>query len=226
MNPIRKVNLDFLFERGFRVSFGLPFTELERPDTWRVRSQSGIAARLMALHALFTWVAMSSEDAPTDDVLDYIERNALREFMPPDERAIVDLRRSDAHDQNIETSGWKLENIWALAWVLGFEPAPSLAGVITREMAKAIVFKFLPGYGGTINSVLTRCSPRPVRDVVIMEDLFFCAHNAVRNAQEGGQTVPVGFDPVIDGGAVYERRHALTWCISPGTPWEETDLSA
>ena len=58
-----------------------------------------------------------------------------------------------------------------------------------------------------------------------MEDLFYCAHNAVRSAQNGGETVPSGYDPVEEGGGVHERRHALTWCLSPGVKWDETDLS-
>ena len=59
-----------------------------------------------------------------------------------------------------------------------------------------------------------------------MEDLFYCAHNAVRTAQMGGKAaVPEGFHPVRDGGAIHERRHSLTWALSPGVEWEETDLS-
>ena len=58
-----------------------------------------------------------------------------------------------------------------------------------------------------------------------MEDLFYCAHDAVRSAQLGGATVPIGFHPIDDGGGIHERRHALTWALSPGTDWDDTDLS-
>ncbi len=30
---------------------------------------------------------------------------------------------------------------------------------------------------------------------------------------------------VGEGGVVHEHRHALTWVLSPGTLWEDTDLS-
>lgn len=54
---------------------------------------------------------------------------------------------------------------------------------------------------------------------------FYCCHNAVRSAQLGGKTVPDGFHPVMNGGVIHERRHALTWCLSPGVAWDDTDLS-
>lgn len=57
------------------------------------------------------------------------------------------------------------------------------------------------------------------------EDLFYCLHNAVRSAQLGGETVPDGFHPVGNGGVIHERRHSLTWMLSKGVDWEETDLS-
>jgi hypothetical protein len=31
--------------------------------------------------------------------------------------------------------------------------------------------------------------------------------------------------PRVRRRVVHERRHALTWALSPGTPWDETDLS-
>lgn len=30
---------------------------------------------------------------------------------------------------------------------------------------------------------------------------------------------------VFDGGAIHERRHALTWAISDGVSWDDTDLT-
>ena len=63
-------------------------------------------------------------------------------------------------------------------------------------------------------------------DIIALEDLFYCAHNAVRSAQTGeAGTVPSGFHPVNNGGVVHERRHGLTWLISAGVAWDDTDLS-
>ena len=35
----------------------------------------------------------------------------------------------------------------------------------------------------------------------------------------------IGFDPMGNGGVIHERRHSLTWMLSKGINWEETDLS-
>ena len=57
-----------------------------------------------------------------------------------------------------------------------------------------------------------------------MEDLFYCAHHAVRSAQLGRATVPEGFHPMIDGGVIHERRHALSWMVGGDVSWDETHL--
>jgi hypothetical protein len=59
-----------------------------------------------------------------------------------------------------------------------------------------------------------------------MEDLFYCAYSAVRSAVYGGAaSVPERFDPMVNGLVIQERRHALTWMVSPGVAWQETDRS-
>ena len=61
--------------------------------------------------------------------------------------------------------------------------------------------------------------------IIKMEDLFYCVHNAVRSAQLGRRTVPSNFDPIGNGGVIHERRHSLTWMLSKGIEWDDTDLS-
>jgi Domain of unknown function (DUF4272) len=117
--------------------------------------------------------------------------------------------------------------MWALAWVLGFHPPPDpVSGQVSDEISRAIVLDFLPGLDASVDDLLERARPRTQEQVVELEDVFYCAHNAVRSAQTGSTTaVPKDFHPVRDGGAIHERRHSLTWAISPGVKWEETDLS-
>ena len=76
-----------------------------------------------------------------------------------------------------------------------------------------------------VDALLARARPRALAEVVALEDHFYAAHNAARSAQLGGRTVPKGFHPVVNGGVVHERRHALTWALSPGVAWDDTDLS-
>ena len=106
--------------------------------------------------------------------------------------------------------------MWALAWVLGYEHTLPLRGMLEGDLARDLVFQFCPK---------TNKKARGLAEILAQEDLFYCAHNAVRSAQLGGQTVPPGYDPLLDGRAVQERRHGLTWCLSPGVKWEDTDLS-
>ncbi len=207
---------------GFRPANWLPLPDVDAP----VRTAAEVAARLMALDALFTWVAFPEKAAATDRIKKYIDRNGLRDWLTEEEAAIVDLPRGEAHESHVDNIGWKLENMWALAWVLGFEPEPGLeAAQVGEDVTRPMFFEFLPGLDATVGDLLAKASPRSAAEVVAMEYRFYCAHNAVRSAQLGGDTVPEGFHPIMHGGAVHERRHSLSWCIAPDVAWDETDLS-
>lgn len=207
---------------GFRPANSLPLPDVGQP----IRRAAEVAARLMALDALFTWVAFAEKAAATDRVVGYIDRNGLRDWLTEEEAAVIALPRGEAHESHVDNIGWKLENMWALAWVLGFEPEPGLeAAQVGEDVTRPMVFEFLPGLDRTTADLLAKASPRSAAEVIAMEYRFYCAHNAVRSAQLGGDTVPEGFHPVMHGGAVHERRHSLSWCIAPDVAWDETDLS-
>ena len=207
---------------GFRPANSLPLPDLAQP----VRPPAEVAARLMALDALFTWVAFSEKSVATARVEGYLDRNRLRDWLTEDETAIVALSRGEAHEAHVDNIGWRLENMWALAWVLGFEPEPDLeAAQVGEAVTRPLIYEFLPGLDSTVEALVTKAKPRAAVDVIAMEYRFYCAHNAVRSAQLGGDTVPAGFHPVLHGGAVHERRHSLSWCIAPDVAWDDTDLS-
>jgi hypothetical protein len=207
---------------GFRPAKSLPLPDMDAS----LRPAAEVAARLMALDALFTWVAFSEKDAASYRVKAYIDRNRLRDWLTEDESTIIDLPRAEAHESHVDNIGWKLENMWTLAWVLGFDPEPGLeAAQVGEDVTRPMFFEFLPGLDTTVNDLLAKAAPRSAAEVVPMEYRFYCAHNAVRSAQLGGYTVPAGFHPIMHGGAVHERRHSLSWCISPDVAWDETDLS-
>lgn len=207
---------------GFKPANSLPLPDIDVS----IRPAHEVAARLMALNALFAWVAFPEASVASDRVQKYIDRNGLRDWMTEEENEIVDMPRTDAHDSHVNNIGWRLENMWALAWVLGFEPEPDLeAAQIGDDITQPMIKEFLLGLDSTIDAWVANSTPRSAADVIAMEYRFYCAHNAVRSAQLGGDTVPAGFHPVIHGGAVHERRHALSWCIAPDVAWDETDLS-
>lgn len=150
----------------------------------------------------------------------------MRDWLTFEEAEIIDLPRRKAHKTHVDIIGWKLENMWALAWVLGFNPEPGLdASQISNDVARQLLFEFLPGFDSGIDDIVAKAAPRSKSEVVAMEYRFYCAHNAVRSAQLGGKTVPPGFHPFLHGGAIHERRHALSWCLDPDVGWDDTDLS-
>jgi Domain of unknown function (DUF4272) len=211
-----------LERRGFRPAKSLPLPDLGQP----IRPAAEIAARLMALDALFTWVAFPENAVASERVEKYIKRNQLREWLTDGESKIVSLSRAEAHATHVNTIGWKFENMWALAWALGFDPEPTLEALqIGEEITRPMIYDFLLGLDGTVEQLLAKATPHGADEVIAMEYRFYCAHNAVRSAQLGGDTVPKGFHPIAHGGAVHERRHSLTWCISPDSAWDDTDLS-
>lgn len=199
---------------GFKVSPSLPLPAARQTST--LRPESEILLRLEALHALTIWVV-----APIDAVDEESMRNEANEgpisaWLTADEKKIFQLPRAQAKADYIDIIGWKMENMWSLAWVLGFDYVPETRGQLDGKIAKALVFEFVPK---------SEMKIRTVQRVRALEDLFYCLHNAVRSAQIGADTVPNGFSPIAEGGAIHERRHALTWCLSPNVSWDDTDLS-
>jgi hypothetical protein len=207
---------------GFQPANSLPLPDVNLP----IRPAVEIAARLMALDALFTWVAFPEKAAASERIGKYMDPNQLREWLTHDESEIVSLPRVEAHKLHVDNIGWKLENMWPLAWALGFDREPTIeASQVGEDVSRPIIYEFLPGLDGTVDKLLAKAAPRLAAEVIALEYRFYCAHNAVRSAQLGGRTVPEGFHPVILGGAVHERRHSLSWCIAPDVTWDETDLS-
>jgi hypothetical protein len=221
---IRGANISLLRRRGFRVAPSLP---LERGKQ-ALRPTGEIAARLMALDALFTWVCYPPDDVATSRVEQYIARNDLLTWMTPSERAIASTERAAARDAHIDDVGWRLENMWPLAWVLGFELEPDVDGEMIdwETVTRPMLNEFLAGLEKTVDDQVRKSRCRTLEEVMELEDRFYCAHNAVRSAQLGAENaVPPGICPLLNGGVIHERRQALTWCLSPAVQWDDTDLS-
>lgn len=223
---IRKRSLAILTKGGFEAVGSLPTAGHRRGVAGKLRSTREIAQRLMALNALFIWASAPEEAIGSREVMEYVKRNGLREHLTEKESAILSLPRTKALEQHAGSVGWRLENMWSLAWVLGFEMEPNpMLGQIPEEITRALVMEFLPGLDSSVEDLLKKTKPRALKEVQELEDVFYCSHNAVRSAQMGSKTVPAGFHPVNDGGAIHERRHALTWTLSPEIEWDDTDLS-
>jgi hypothetical protein len=221
--PFRTKNLAALTRKGFKVSKGLP---MKREGIVKVRPHAEIAARLMALQAVFLWTSFGEENLASKRLKAYVKRSSLEKWLTKDEKAILKTTRAKAQAAHGDSIGWRLENMWPLAWVLGMKKAPPCDGkMIDDKTIEAILFELLPGPEESVLDFVKQTKVRKLAEVAAMEDLFYCCHNAVRSAQLGGKTVPKGFDPIGNGGVIHERRHALTWVLSPGEAWDDTDLS-
>lgn len=217
---LRAANLRRLSSAGFRIAGSLPV----QGDPIALSPVREIAQRLCSLVVVFAWVAAPPDQVSDEDLRGRVARDGLDAFFGDDERGVLALRRDETHGDHVGQIGWKLENMWPLAWVLGLPREPAFDGAMVDDAVIDELLDFTSGRLG-VDALLGRASPRSLAEVVSMEDLFFCAHNAARSAQLGHDTVPRGFHPVANGGVVHERRRALTWALSPGTAWDETDLS-
>ena len=218
MTGRRLENISICLEAGFKPASSLP-TEFDRA----LRPTVEIAARLNAIKALVLWLMVPEENLPNERILNFVDGNKLKNFMTEEEKAILSLPRDDEQGRN--AIGWKFENAWSLAWYFGYTE-PAIDGqMMTGEQMQEILVNHTCPLEGKLEDWIVEKTTIPEEEIIQKEDLFYCLHNAVRSAQLGGETVPVGFHPVGNGGVIHERRHSLTWMLSKGVDWEETDLS-
>jgi len=229
---LRDANIKFLNSSGFKPAtwMPLPIAAGTPPEGagyagGTMRPEVEIANRFLCHCAVFAWGSAPSKfEQP---ISRFMATNNLREQMTEEELEIVNLPKDESAEKFAPIVGWRLENMWSLAWILGAAGEPSaITGQLPEETSGALMSLFLPEFEITEESLLAQGQTQPIERIIQMEDLFYLAHNAVRAGQTGHpEQLPDGFDPVGDGGAIHERRHSLTWSLSPGTKWNETDLS-
>lgn len=224
---VRTKSLELLHEIGFKPAESLPTAGHRAGVSGSPRPASQVAKRLLALAAAIEWVLKPEEKLPSATIEAFVSKGDLRSQLTLEERGMLVLSREDALKRHGDTIGWRMENVWPLAWALGFtQPTSPAYDQVGREVMQAIMRDFLPSFESDPRAWVEQAKLRPTAELIELEDLFFCAHNAVRSAQLGDASkVPKAFHPVLHGGAVHERRHALTWILSPGVVWENTDLS-
>jgi hypothetical protein len=226
MESLRRKSLEQLSQLGFQVADNLPVERTIAGGGPQLRPKNEILSRVLAIKALWLWVDLHPQAESEATVLEMLDEAGLRAHLTTQEAEILSLSRKDAVAQHGHLMGWKNENCWPLAWALGFPEAPSVdQGQVSGKLGKHLMLEWLPNNASECRALEADCALRSVSEVQALEDLFYCAHNAVRSAQLGGTTVPEDFDPVNEGGCIHERRHSLTWLLSPGIGWDETDLS-
>ncbi len=218
VEEIRRTSLAALEDHGFTCSPFLPLWLLIEP-----RPVDEIVRRFCAMGLLYLHVCAPEDLAPEPLLREVVRRDGLEDAMTASEAAIyANPREAVQHERN--QISWRLENMWPLAWSLGFDPVPEITdGQIDPQLIIELV-EGLPTRDRTVQSIIEQVRLRPTFELIARMDLFYCAHNAVRSAQIGRETVPPGYDPLSDGGCIQERRHALGWLLSPGVGWDDVPL--
>ena len=215
---VRSQSITICLDAGFR-----PVSSLPTIRETKLRPADEIAGRLHAIKALVLWIMVPSENLPDEKIINFINQNELLDYMTLEEKEILDASRNDIELRN--SIGWKFENAWPLAWYFGYDE-PEISGqMMTGEQMQEIFINYTCSLDSLISDWLPQQHTLEEEKLVEKEDLFYCLHNAVRSAQLGGNTTPDDFDPIGNGGVIHERRYSLTWMLSDGTEWGNTDLS-
>ncbi|HCS19867.1 MAG TPA: hypothetical protein DIW47_04790 [Bacteroidetes bacterium] len=217
MTEARLETLSICLDAGFKPASSLP-TEFDK----QMRPSIEIAKRLNALKALILWVMVPESNIPSERIVNFVDENELQRFMTDEEKKILSSSRDDDECRN--TIGWKFENAWPLAWYFGYHEPEINGQMMTAEQIQDILLNYSCPFDETIENWTKNKETISEESLIKKEDLFYCLHNAVISAQLGRNTVPPDFDPVENGGAIHERRHSLTWMLSKGIDWDDTDL--
>lgn len=157
---IRKLSLATLSAAGFNAAGSLPTLNHRFGVPGKLRSPRDIAMRVMALKALFIWASAPESAAASERVTRYIERNGLKEHLTPEELKIISMPRQQALTQHGESIGWRLENMWSLCWLLGYDTPPNpTSGQLPDEVTEGIMFEFLPNLESSVDDLVAKSKP-------------------------------------------------------------------
>ena len=218
MTDLRLGNLSICLDAGFKPATSLP-TEFDR----NLRPSIEIAKRLNAIKAIVLWLMVPQENLENKKIQEFVNKNGLEDFLDEEEKEIFNTPRDDEEARN--SIGWKFENAWPLAWYFGYTEPDIFGQMMSGEEMQVVLTEYTCPLDGNVYDWFESRETKSEVELKQKEDLFYCLHNAVRSAQLGSKTVPEGFHPMGNVGVIHERRHSLTWMLSKGVSWEETDLS-
>jgi hypothetical protein len=183
-----------------------------------VRDAQSVAGRC---HAIAAALALQHA-APHDRVRQALRDNDLERWLADREERLllhlegeIELDPEELYRTTVDIS-WREEALWALMWSIELVddmPPDELCG--SDPFYERLAPGMDPAQGRT--DVLLR----PLPELVVMLDFYFCLHWHARTAQYHGSQ----WNAKIAPGAVLERRRALEWLFQD-VPWEDIDLGA
>ncbi len=223
---IRFLSSEFLAFDGFLPATSLPTLNQRRGISGKLRPKRDVLDRLLCNYVSVMWVIMPEDKLPAETIITLIDKLKLTSQMTTFEKEILETERTTARKKYVDSINWKMESMNALAWALG---ANLMLDVNQEQMGTSriqIIGQFLELVWLDKDVFLKGVSLKPLSEIIQMEDIFYCAHNAVRSARTGSEgVVPKDFHPIHKGGMIHEKRHVLTWLLSPSVKWADTDLS-
>jgi hypothetical protein len=183
-----------------------------------VRDAQSVAGRC---HAIAAALALQHA-APYERVRQALRDNDLERWLADREERLllhlegeIELDPEELYRTTVDIS-WREEALWALMWSIELVddmPPDELCG--SDPFYERLAPGMDPAQGRT--DVLLR----PLPELVVMLDFYFCLHWHARTAQYHGSQ----WNAKIAPGAVLERRRALEWLFQD-VPWEDIDLGA
>jgi hypothetical protein len=189
-----------------------------------LREPAEVVRRLLVLSAV-TYLA---DGGDRQEARGLIERNGLWPDVSPQERRLLEAKRTDP-DLARELK-WRLEGLWVLAWALGELELPWPAGCcdVPRLISTVMDCESRADFVQT-------AALRPKAEILDAKQLTLLQHWAIRDALIHQRDIPIDLDwtggskmmPVRGcptTGVVAERHHALNWLVRFGdADWEHVD---
>lgn len=223
---VRRANMVSLAKVGLAPAEWLPLRE----HRCVIRPTSEIVDRLMAVGALHGFIADDESEETAALLASHIDRSDLSHALTPAELAALRLPRAEARSELGLEAPILLDFAWPLAWALGFSVEPDAKGrPLDASDRKSLLWFCQRGFDSTRDVVTEGAKLRPLQDIVAVEDLFFCAENAVTMRELTALARRAGSDGALDpetmrrADAIRARRHALTFLVSPGVSWDDVE---
>lgn len=213
----RARNIEFARSFDLEVSAALP-----RRSMAEARPVMEVALRAVALQGLIGYVTAPAEVLSTASIQAIVQQQRLGAWLTADERAVFQVPRGRVQEHHASTIGWSIETLATLCWSLGADLALGAdIAPLGGEDCLRVVRTHAPDLAGDVRQWLQSATLRAQAELVAMEDMYYCLHNGVRNAVLGRRA-----GLAQERAKVIEvRRHALTWILSPGVVWSDTDVS-
>jgi hypothetical protein len=201
-------------EKSRRIAkdIGFPVPPIHLPmSEWRPahRSSDEVVRRLCAISAC---IAVSFE---FDNLraIQWLRDNDLWNHLCHDE--VLYLEGEHKTNRVLENAiQLRIEAMWALCWSVGLTKELDFGDYCGSEL-KSLVPDIARNEATT--QLLRRCKLRDVAEIIAAEDLAYCLHWGVVEAQIRGLSIP------IRGYVIIQRRHALSWILSTDD-WDEVPL--